>query len=177
MWQEGKSLQSGKYQIIRCIGRGGFGLTYLALDCLLQRQIVIKTPNRPLRSSQTSERSIRRFQREGQILSKFSHPNIVTVLDFFREEEFPCLVMAYIEGETLEQYIHRSGPLSEGLAIATFQKISYALHLLHQEGIVHCDIHPGNIIINADKEPVLIDFGSTKMVQPGTSTVTTIETI
>lgn len=173
MWQVDKSLQAGKYKIIRCVGRGGFGLTYLSFDCFLKRQVVIKTPNRPLQPGQEFERYIRRFQREGQVLSKFSHPNIVTVLDFFQEENFPCLVMAYIEGETLEQYIRRSGPLSEGLAITTFQKISSALHLLHQEEIVHCDIHPGNIILKSDQEPVLIDFGSTKMVRPGTSTVTT----
>ncbi|NEQ31883.1 MAG: protein kinase, partial [Leptolyngbya sp. SIO4C5] len=173
MWVEGQLLQSDKYEIKRQIGRGGFGLTYLATDRFLQRQVVVKAPNKLCQNDRDYEKFVRRFQREGQVLAKIFHPNVVQVIEFFREAGMPCLVMAYVEGETLDQRIRNQGRLPQERAVSIFWKLAEALHLLHQTGLIHCDVHPGNIILRPDGEPVLIDFGSAKLLQPTTFTVTT----
>ncbi len=173
MWTEGQVLQSGKYQVIRRIGGGGFGLTYLAADAFFNRQVVIKTPNDTFEADQDYERYVRRFQREGQTLAKLKHPNIVSVIGFFKELGVPCLVMAYVEGVTLHERLRSGEPLAEGEAVEIFRKLAVALHQVHTAGIFHCDIHPGNIMLQQNGEPVLIDFGSAKLLQPTTMTVTT----
>lgn len=173
MLTEGQLLQSGNYKIVRRIGGGGFGLTYLAMDSFLDRRVVIKTPNDTFQADQDYERFVRRFQREGQTLAKIKHPNVVSVIGFFEEAGMPCLVMAYVEGKTLYERWRGASPLGEDEAVRIFQKLAVALHQVHQAGIFHCDIHPGNIILQRTGEPVLIDFGSAKRLQPATVTVTT----
>lgn len=173
MWVKGQLLQSDKYKVVQQIGGGGFGLTYLAVDVVLHRQVVIKTPNQQFRADQDYEKFVRRFQREGQALSKTDHPNVVRVIEYFDQAGMPCLVMAYIEGNTLNERIRSKGRLSQDEAIRCFRKLAETLHYLHQQELIHCDIHPGNIILRPDGEPVLIDFGSAKLLQPGTFTVTT----
>jgi serine/threonine protein kinase len=172
-WAEGQLLQSGKYQIIRQLGGGGFGLTYLAEDPSLRRQVVIKTPNRIFQRDQEYERFVRRFKREGQALARISHPNVVRVVEYFEEQGMPCLVMAYVQGETLNQVIRRRGQLPEGEAVQCFRQLATALQFVHQEGLIHCDVHPGNIMLRQAGDPVLIDFGSAKTLHPSTQTVTT----
>ena len=173
MWTEGQVLQSGKYQVIRRIGGGGFGLTYLAADAFFDRKVVIKTPNDTFEADQDYERYVRRFQREGQTLAKLKHSNIVSVIGFFKEAGMPCLVMAYVEGITLHERLRGGEPLAENEAVEIFRKLAAALHQVHTAGIFHCDIHPGNIMLQQNGEPVLIDFGSAKLLQPMTVTVTT----
>ena len=174
IWSQGHQLQSGKYRIIRELGRGGFGLTYLAEDWILNRPVVIKAPNRQFQADQEYKKFIRRFQREGQVLAKISHFNVVQVIDFFQEAGVPCLVMAYVDGETLYERIRNQGPLSENEAVEIFRKLATALQTVHQAGLIHCDIHPGNIMLRRQSgEPVLIDLGSAKSLQPATFTVTT----
>lgn len=172
-WQTGDTLRAGKYRIQRELGRGGFGITYLAEDVSLQRLVVIKAPNQSFSKEQDYEKFIRRFQREGQALAKIGHPNVVQAIELFQEDNLPCLVMAYIDGETLKEYIQASGPLPQEQAVATFRKLASALQQVHSAGLIHCDIHPGNIILQANGEPVLIDFGSAKLAQPSTSTLST----
>jgi aminoglycoside phosphotransferase (APT) family kinase protein len=173
IWANGHLLQSGKYQVIKQIGGGGFGLTYLAADQRLQRKVVIKAPNRTFQQDQDYEKFVRRFQREGEVLDKISHPNIVRVIELFQESGMPCLVMEYVEGETLNQCIRRMGYLPEADAVQYFRQLATALQAVHQVGLIHCDIHPGNIMLRQGTEPILIDFGSTKPLLPMTYTVTT----
>ena len=173
VWSAGKQLQGGKYKIIRKIGDGGFGLTYLARDSFLGRDVVIKTPKQELETDSEYERFMRRFQREGQALAKISHQNIVQVIELFEAQGLPCLVMAYITGLSLNEQIRNTGPLSQEVAVNCFRKLAEALHSVHQAGLIHCDLHPGNIILQSGNEPVLIDFGSAKFLQPSAVTVTT----
>ncbi|MCY6489254.1 serine/threonine protein kinase [Leptolyngbya sp. GGD] len=172
-WAEGQLLQSGRYRIIRQLGGGGFGLTYLAEDSSLRRQVVIKTPNRIFQRDQEYEKFISRFKSEGQALAKISHPNVVQVIEFFQEQGMPCLVMTYVQGETLNQLIRRREQLPEGEAVQCFRQLATALQFVHQAGLIHCDVHPGNIMLRQAGDPVLIDFGSAKTLQPSTQTVTT----
>lgn len=172
-WTEEQRLQEGRYEVIRHLGEGGLGLTYLAIDSFLDRQVVIKTPNDKFQADQDYEKYVRRFQREGQTLAKIEHPNVVRVFDFFEEAGVPCLVMAYVEGATLSERIQSQGPLAEDKAVEIFHKLAMALHTLHEADIFHYDIHPGNIILQRNGNPVLIDFGSAKRLTPMTVTVTT----
>jgi serine/threonine-protein kinase len=156
------------------LGGGGFGLTFLAQDLSLNRKLVIKTPNRQLQRDQNYDKFVRRFRREGEALAKISHPNVVTVIELFYEDQTPCLVMAYIEGETLNDCIRNHGALTQEEAVEQFRKLALALQRLHAAGVIHCDVHPWNIILRQeDREPILIDFGSAKILQPNTYTVTT----
>ncbi|MFK8186452.1 MAG: protein kinase [Phormidesmis sp.] len=173
MWTKGQELQSGRYTVVRRIGGGGFGLTYLATDSFFDRKVVIKTPDDKFQADQDYERYVRRFQREGQTLANIEHPNVVRVFGFFEEAGMPCLVMAYVEGETLHERLRNQGPLSEDEAVKIFRKLAAALHKVHESGIFHCDIHPGNVILQSSGEPALIDFGSAKRLVPTTVTVTT----
>lgn len=173
MWTEGQILQSGKYRVIRRIGSGGFGLTYLAEDLLSGWKVVIKTPNDSFQADQDYEKNVRRVQREWKALASLKHTNVVGVVGSFEEREMPCLVMTYVKGDTLNKRINKGKPLANNEAIQIFQKLAAALHQVHRVGIFHCDIHPGNIILQLDGEPVLIDFGSAKLFQPSTLTVTT----
>ena len=174
MWTQGHQLQSRPYQILRQLGHGGFGLTFLAQDRSLNRQVVIKAPNRELERDQDYDKFTRRFRREGEALAKITHPHVVQVIELFQEEKIPCLVLAYIEGETLNECIRQRGAIAEAEAVAIFRKLAMALQTLHQAGLIHCDVHPGNIMLRqGDQEPILIDFGSAKLLQPNTYTVTT----
>jgi serine/threonine protein kinase len=173
VWAKDQLLQSGKYRIIQQLGGGGFGLTYLAEDRRLQRKVVIKAPNRTFAQEQDYEQFVRRFQREGQVLAKINHSNVVRVIEPFGEAGMPCLVMEYVEGETLNECIRRVGRLPEEEAVRYFRQLATALQTVHKMGLVHCDIHPGNIMLRSGTEPILIDFGSTKSLVPMTYTVTT----
>ena len=173
MWEEGRILQFGKYRIDNLIGQGGFGLTYIAEDLSLQRRVVLKVPNKLFRGQEGYEKFVDRFKREGQILSKVSHPNVVEVKEYFEEDKVPCLVLSYIAGDTLSDLVHSKKNLSENQAFYIFNKLLNALSHIHSKGIIHCDIHPRNILIRSNGEPVLIDFGSSKKLESRTSTFTT----
>ena len=169
IWTPGQLIQLGKYQVIQKIGAGGFGLTYLAQDKRLQRQVVIKAPNLTFQREQDYEQFIQRFQQEGRVLAKLSHPNVVRVIDFFQEAGMPCLVMEHVKGKTLSEHIQQcGGKLSEKEAVRYFRQLAATLHTVHQFGLIHCDIHPNNIMLRPGAEPILIDFGSTKSLRPMT---------
>jgi serine/threonine protein kinase len=172
-WNQGHLLKSGQYEVIRQLGQGGFGLTYLAKDLSLARQVVIKRPNLTFEQDRDYDKFMRRFKREGQVLANVQIPHIVRVIEFIEIDGMPCLVMDFVAGETLGECIRRRGYIPEDEAVKLFQKLASAVEDLHQQGIIHCDIHPGNIIVQPNGEPMLIDFGSTKLLHPTTWTVTT----
>jgi serine/threonine protein kinase len=172
-WIEGTLLQSGKYKIIRPIGRGGFGLTYLAEDLILNRKVVIKTPQPGFNRDYDYQKAVEQFRVEGQRLARTIHANIVRVIEVAQELNVVFLVMEYVEGERLDEYIHSRGCLSNQDAVQFLQDLIGALHRIHQGDIIHCDISPKNIIINSLRYPVLIDFGSAKSLQTDSITVPT----
>jgi serine/threonine protein kinase len=135
--------------------------------------VVIKRPNLSFEADRDYDKFLRRFKREGQVLAQVQIPNIVRVIEFIEIEGMPCLVMDFVAGETLNECIRRRQSIPENEAWLLFQKLASAVDSLHQQGIIHCDIHPGNIIVQPNGEPMLIDFGSTKLLHPTTWTVTT----
>ncbi|MEA5575530.1 serine/threonine protein kinase [Anabaena sp. UHCC 0451] len=165
----GTILQSGKYTIIQEIGRGGFGITFKATHHYLSQEVVMKTINERLRQHSDFPKFERQFQDEARRLATCIHPNIVRVSDFFVEDGLPYMVMEYIPGETLGQAFVLPGiPLSEEIAIHYIRQIGAALQVVHNNGLLHRDIKPDNIILRqGTQEVVLIDFGIAREFNSG----------
>jgi serine/threonine protein kinase len=167
LWMAEHKLQDGKYIIKEILGAGAYGITYKALHTCLGTYVAIKTVNKTVSSLGELEyqKYVLGFKKEGQILEKLSkkfHPNIVRVRDFFEENGFPCLVMDFVEGETLMQLVQRKKILSPEEIVSYIHQISEALATVHDVGLVHRDVQPCNILIQADGKAILIDFGITK---------------
>ena len=164
MLKPGKPLkQRPQYVVETEIGEGGFGITYKAKHQDLNFPVVIKTPNSRLCRDANYPRFVEGFRKEGRTLAKISqnhHPNIVRIIDFFEEDNLPCLVMDFVKGENLYHLIQDKGILSESTAIDYIKQIADALSICHQNGIIHRDAHPGNMILRENSNTViLIDFG------------------
>ncbi|MBW4542386.1 MAG: protein kinase [Myxacorys chilensis ATA2-1-KO14] len=171
----GKSLQNGKYTLTEELGRGGFGITFKAVHQYLHQVVVIKTLNEAYQSE--SSKGVkhrnraefeRKFQDEARRLAMCVHPNIVRVSDFFIEADVSYMVMDYIPGETLEEVVFPAHPLPEAIAIHYIRQIGAAIRVVHQNGLLHRDIKPQNIILReGTQEVVLIDFGIAREFTPG----------
>jgi formylglycine-generating enzyme required for sulfatase activity len=167
IWQPEQLLRNGTYKIDRELGRGGFGITYLARDLALKCPVVIKSPHMYLCKDPSYAAYLDRFSQEGSRLANLKrHPNVVRVAGFFPEQEMPCLVMDFVEGETLTEKVQRQGAIPEAVVVPWIIAIAEALVHVHGEGLVHRDANPANIIIQPDGQPMLIDFGIALEIQP-----------
>jgi serine/threonine protein kinase len=157
----GTILQGGKYTLIQEIGRGGFGITFKATHHYLGQEVVMKTINERLRQHPDFAKFERQFQDEARRLATCIHPNIVRVSDFFVEDGLPYMVMEYIPGETLgNAFVLPAIPLPEATAIHYIRQIGAALQVVHNNGLLHRDVKPDNIILRQGTQAVvLIDFG------------------
>ncbi|MBI1241968.1 serine/threonine-protein kinase [Umezakia ovalisporum] len=157
----GTTLQDGKYTLIQEIGRGGFGITFKATHNYLGQEVVMKTINEKLRQHPDFAKFERQFQDEARRLATCIHPHIVRVSDFFIENGLPYMVMEYVRGDTLgEAFVLPAIPLPEPTAIHYIRQIGSALQVIHNNGLLHRDIKPDNIILRkGSQEVVLIDFG------------------
>ena len=165
----GTILQGGKYTLIQEIGHGGFGITFKATHHYLSQDVVMKTINERLRQHPDFAKFEGQFQDEARRLATCIHPNIVRVSDFFVEDGLPYMVMEYIPGETLgEAFILPGIPLAEATAIHYIRQIGAALQVVHNNGLLHRDIKPDNIILRqGTQEVVLIDFGIAREFNSG----------
>jgi serine/threonine protein kinase len=166
-WIAGQQLQGGKYVIETVLGQGGFGITYKALHVELNQTVAIKTPNEYLSHDPEYEKYIERFIQEGRTLAKLfqdPHPHIVGVIDLFPEGATHCLVMDFVEGENLFEAVRRRGALPEAEIVPCIRQIGEALMVVHQTGLVHRGVHPGNIMLRSDGIAVLIDFGDAQEI-------------
>jgi len=157
----GTTLQNGKYTILQEIGRGGFGVTFKAMHHYLGQEVVMKTMNERLLKHPDFSKFQRQFQDEARRLATCVHPHIVRVSDFFEEDNLPYMVMEYVRGETLGAAFVLPGiPLAEATAIHYIRQIGAALQVIHNNGLLHRDVKPDNIILRqGTQEVVLIDFG------------------
>lgn len=174
----GSVLQGGKYEIIRALGQGGFGITYLAEQVALHRKVAIKeffmkeycerdgamsvTLGTSIGSKDLVERFLKKFLREAQMIAGLDHPNIVKIHDVFEENGTAYYVMEFFEGESLADKVKENGPLSEEEALKYIRQIARALSYIHGKNTLHFDVKPSNILINGDGDAVLIDFGVSK---------------
>lgn len=170
----GKNLQDGKYTLEQELGRGGFGITYIARHHYLSQEVVIKTLNPHLYDHPEFGVFQRKFQDEARRLALCVHPNIVRVSDFFTEASLPYMVMEYVPGRTLEAVAFPNHPLPEHIAIAYIRQVGLALTMVHQKGLLHRDITPQNIILRqGTQEMVLIDFGIAREFTAGVTQIHT----
>lgn len=145
-----------RYKLIRPIGDGGMAKVYLARDIILHRDVAIKI----LRMEYSNDQEfIERFRREAESTISLSHDNIVNIYDVGQEDDIYYIVMEYVEGMTLKQYIHQYGPASVEDAVNIMSQLTSALTHAHDNGIIHRDIKPQNILINHHGHVKVTDFG------------------
>ncbi|HWP38002.1 MAG TPA: protein kinase [Gemmatimonadales bacterium] len=148
---------AGRYSIEREIGRGGMGIVYLARDVVLERPVAIKLLP-PAQASHPETRA--RFLREARTAARLSHPNIVPIHAVEEAGEFVFIVMAYIQGETLRQRVEARGPLPVAVGSRILREVAWALGHAHAQGVVHRDVKPENILLEAGTDRALVtDFG------------------
>jgi len=148
----------GRYRVERMLGRGGFGTVYLAHDDQLDRRVAVKVPFRQCAAELENAQT---YIAEGRVLANLDHPNIVPVHDLGRTEDgLPFIVSKYVEGTTLATKI-KEGRLPCIEVIDLVATIAEALHYAHRKGLVHRDIKPGNILLDATGKPFVADFGLT----------------
>jgi len=182
--------QLQEYRIEKLLGVGGFGLTYLATDANLKLKVALKEYLPGDIAARSADQSVapssseaaedfmwgkRRFLDESRTLASFRHPNIVRVMRFFEANGSAYMVMEYVEGAALPDWIKPRRPLVEGQVASLAGPLLDGLDVVHGAGYLHRDIKPGNVYIRSDGSPVLLDFGSarqknqelTAIVSPG----------
>jgi serine/threonine protein kinase len=167
-----------EYRIDRVLGVGGFGLTYLATDENLNLKVALKeylpgeialrgADHSIVPASQETAETFswgkRRFLDESRTLASFRHPNIVRVMRFFEANGSAYMVMEFVEGAPLGDWIKPRRPLAEAAVRALAKPLLDGLEVVHKAGYTHRDIKPGNVYIREDGMPVLLDFGSARM--------------
>ncbi len=146
----------GRYRVERVLGKGGFGLVYLAHDDQLQRLVAIKVPHRNIVAQAEDAEA---YLVEARTVANLDHPNIVPVFDAGSTEQFPCFIVSkYIDGTDLSTRLKQSR-LSIHESVELVATVAEALHHAHKQGLVHRDIKPGNLLLDKSGKPFVVDFG------------------
>ena len=174
----------GGYRIIRKVAAGGFGVVYLALDSEGQ-QVAVKeylpaslasrspgelAPQVPAEKLSLYRLGLKSFFEEGRALAQISHPSVVSVMNFFRENETVYMVMNYLEGAALQDFIitardqKQQKVFRESTIRSLFDEILRGLRIVHQHKMLHLDIKPANIFVTNDNKAVMLDFGAAREV-------------
>jgi tRNA A-37 threonylcarbamoyl transferase component Bud32/tetratricopeptide (TPR) repeat protein len=152
----------GKYEVIRKIGQGGFGVVFEGRDPFIKRRVAIKT------CSAEDEEIRKRFFREAEIAGNLQHRHVVTVFDLGVQDGVPYLVQEYLPGEDLSHKIKRRDPLSDFTKLSYLVQVAEGLEYAHAQGVVHRDIKPANIRILEDDSVKIMDFGIAKLASAET---------
>ena len=147
----------GHFILRECVGRGAFGAVWKAFDPELDRYVAIKIP----RAGQIDGQHADMFAREAKAAAQLNHPNIVRVYEIGRENGQLYIVSEFVDGVTLESWLTSDRP-SMREALELFVKTVEAVHYAHAHGVVHRDLKPGNIMLDARGEPLVMDFGLAK---------------
>lgn len=151
---------NNQYAILEKIGEGGMGTVYLAKDTMLDRWVAVKQLNN---TTDVDEAMGDRFQQEALALAKLNHPNITHLYSFITKEKTFWMVMEYVEGKTLENWLHIHKKITHPLAASIAVQLLDGLQHAHKKGIIHRDIKPANVMINEDGEVKIMDFGIARM--------------
>ena len=157
-----------RYEIVETIGKGGMAIVYKAKCLKLNRYVALKVLRPEFREDKDF---ITRFKAEAQSAASLSHPNIVSVYDVGQDGDLNYIVMEYVEGVTLKQYMDAKGVLPWREAVDYTAQISAGLEHAHKNGIIHKDIKPHNIMITREGTLKITDFGIAKVIS--SSTITT----
>ena len=148
----------GKYKILSALGSGGFGTVYLAEDTWIGKKVALKVPHR--QSVNFGE-----LLREPRLLASLNHPNIVTVLTAEKQDNIFFIVMEYVAGETLENIIARDGALDLARALDFTCQICNAVDHAHNQGVIHRDLRPGNVLVAENGLVKVADFGTSRFLE------------
>lgn len=185
---QGTTLQDGKYRIVKVLGTGGFGITYLAqmktstqgalgtidgYTSVAIKEFFMKTCcNRNKNTSEVSASTEvnqdtfgvfrKKFEKEARFIARLRYPGIVPVLEVFQEHNTSYYVMEYISGKSINQLLDEQGTFDVDTALGYINGVGRALAYIHKEKFLHLDIKPDNILVRPTGEPVLIDFGGAK---------------
>lgn len=179
--KRGTILKGGEFIIIDVLGKGGFGITYLAIQSGLNRKVAVKEffmedfCNRDEETSAVSVPSVgscaqvmrfkTQFLKEAQTIATLNHPNIIKIISVFEENGTAYYVMEYVDGGSLDKMSTPQAPMSEAQAVNYVIQIAEALDYLHANNILHLDVKPANILV-CNGKAVLIDFGISKRYDP-----------
>ena len=144
-----------RYKILDHLGTGGMATVWLGYDTILDRQVAIKT----FKIDANDEDAVKRFNREAKAVTSLSHPNIVSIYDVENEEEFYYLILEYVEGMTLKDYMIKNPRMPIETIVHIAKQIAAGLSHAHQNGIIHRDIKPQNILMNENLTCKITDFG------------------
>ncbi len=159
-------LDEGRFKRVRTLGAGGFGTVWLAMDTHLDRTVAVKFAHVP--DADTEER----IRREAKALAAVQHPNCVKIYDIVVEPDGVGLVMEYIEGGLLSDVVNQSGRLDDVAAARLWLTMAGALAAAHEQGVLHRDVKPSNVIVDRRGVPHLIDFGIARSAGDHTLTST-----
>ena len=178
-----------EYRVESVLGAGGFGLTYLATDSNLNLKVALKeylpgdfaaraedstVHPKPGDAVESFQWGLRRFMDEAKTLASFRHPNIVRVMRFFEANKTGYMVMEFVEGKPLSEWIGPRRPLPQQLLQSLAGPLLDGLEVIHKAGFLHRDIKPANIFMRDDGSPVLLDFGSARELKGGNQDLTAV---
>jgi formylglycine-generating enzyme required for sulfatase activity/serine/threonine protein kinase len=156
----------GAYRIVERIGRGGMATVYRAYHAAMNREVAIKV----LPEEHATDPDFRtRFEREAQTVANLRHPYILPVFDYGEDRNISYLVMPYIPTGTLKKYLIDSSPLPFDTIISIITHLGEALDYAHRQGVIHRDVKPDNVLFDEESNPLLTDFGLTRMMEGGAS--------
>lgn len=151
-----KGFLLGSYRVLRPIGRGGMGLVYQAEHTTLQRQVALKI----LRNSWGEQAGAReRFLREGRAVAALDHPNIVRLYELNQDSDTWYLVLEYLQGRSLEERLHHEGRVPQHQAVDYIRQAARGLQHAHDRGIIHRDVKPANLVVDAQGVVKILDLG------------------
>jgi serine/threonine-protein kinase len=145
-----------RYELEELVGTGGMSSVFRAHDRLLDRKVALKILHQQYSGD---DEYVERFRREARAVAALSHPNIVTVIDRGEHDDRQFIVFEYVEGENLKRLIERRGPAPVATALQLGMEIARGLSFAHQQGLVHRDVKPQNVLLNGDGSAKVTDFG------------------
>ena len=158
-----------RYEVIEFVGQGGMAKVYRGFDTVLNRDVAIKVLQEEFKDN---DQFLRKFKREAQAAGKLSHPHIVNIYDTGNDNDVYYIVMEYVDGGTLKDYINARGRLSYREGINYALAIASALGQAHKNNIIHRDVKPQNILLTKQKRiPKVTDFGIARAITSSTMTM------
>jgi predicted Ser/Thr protein kinase len=152
----------GRYELEELVGSGGMSGVYRAHDTLLERDVALKI----LHEHYTADDDyVERFRREARAVAQLSHPNIVTVIDRGEEDGRQFIVFEFVDGKTLKDCLEESGPMPVRRALELAIQVAHGLAFAHDNGLVHRDVKPQNVILNGDGQAKVTDFGIARSLE------------
>ena len=139
-----------RYELEELVGTGGMSSVYRAHDRLLERDVALKVLHQQFLAD---GEQVERFRREARAVAQLSHPNIVTVIDRGEQDGRQYIVFEYVDGENLKALVEREGPLPERDAIELALQVARALGFAHEQGLVHRDVKPQNVLLTTGATP------------------------